>query len=46
MGAGLATVITPTDYTRHQQFNGALRVLPDLSGVTLATLQGWHRSAG
>lgn len=44
--AGLATVITPTDHTRHHNFDGALRVLPDLAGVELATLQGWHRSAG
>jgi HAD superfamily hydrolase (TIGR01509 family) len=46
VAARLATVITPTDYTRHHDFTGALRVLPDLSGVALATLQGWHRSAG
>ncbi len=43
--AGLATVITPTDYTRHQDFSGALRVLPDLTGVTVATLRAWHRGA-
>ncbi len=43
--AGLATVITPTDYTRHQNFQNALRVLPNLAGVTLAQLRSWHQSA-
>jgi beta-phosphoglucomutase-like phosphatase (HAD superfamily) len=40
-GAGLATIITPTRYTAHHDFSGALRVLPDLSEVTLAQLQHW-----
>ena len=43
--AGLATIITPTDYTRHQNFQQALRVLPNLAGVTLAQLRSWHQSA-
>jgi HAD superfamily hydrolase (TIGR01509 family) len=42
--AGLATVITPTDYTRHQNFQNALRVLPSLAGATLAQLRSWHQS--
>jgi HAD superfamily hydrolase (TIGR01509 family) len=42
--AGLATVITPTDYTRNQNFRSALRVLPNLAGVTLAQLRSWHQS--
>jgi HAD superfamily hydrolase (TIGR01509 family) len=43
--AGLSTVITPTSYTSHQNFKDALRVLPDLSGVTLAQLRLWHAAA-
>jgi len=42
-GAGLATIVTPTRYTAHQDFSAALRVLPDLSGVTVAQLREWHR---
>ncbi len=40
--AGLATVITPTAYTAHHDFGAALRVVPDLSQVTLAQLRHWH----
>ncbi len=42
--AGLASVITPTRFTAHHDFKGALRVLPDLGEVRLATLQDWWRS--
>jgi beta-phosphoglucomutase-like phosphatase (HAD superfamily) len=42
--AGLATVITPTHYTQHHDFSAALRVLPDLSGVTVAALAQWHHA--
>lgn len=40
--AGLSSVITPTRYTAQQDFSGALRLLPDLSHVTLAQLRRWH----
>lgn len=40
--AGLATLITPTRYTAHNDFHGALRVVPDLSHVDLAQLRLWH----
>jgi len=40
--AGLATLITPTRYTAHNDFRAALRVLPDLSQVDLAQLRHWH----
>jgi HAD superfamily hydrolase (TIGR01509 family) len=40
--AGLATVITPTRYTAHHDFAGALRVVPDLSQAGLAQLRQWH----
>ncbi len=42
---GLATVVTPNGFTAHHDFRGALRVLPDLSGVTLAALRAWHAEA-
>jgi HAD superfamily hydrolase (TIGR01509 family) len=40
--AGLATLITPTRYTKHNDFDAAMRVVPDLSHVDLAQLQLWH----
>jgi beta-phosphoglucomutase-like phosphatase (HAD superfamily) len=42
--AGLATVITPTQYTRHHDFAKAMRVVPDLGGVDLTQLQQWHQA--
>lgn len=42
--AGLATLITPTQYTRHHDFSRALRVLPDLGQTRLADLQRWHQA--
>jgi HAD superfamily hydrolase (TIGR01509 family) len=44
-GAGIATVITPTHFTAHHDFGGALRVLPDLAGVTVNDLQDWSCKA-
>jgi len=41
-GAGLATVITPTGFTADHDFSGALKVLPNLQGVTVADLKTWH----
>jgi HAD superfamily hydrolase (TIGR01509 family) len=43
--AGLATIITPNSFTAHQNFDGALRVLPSLRGVTVAHLRAWHAGA-
>lgn len=40
--AGMDTVITPTAFTRHHDFEGALRVLPSLEGLSLDTLAGWR----
>ncbi|MHB1110230.1 MAG: HAD-IA family hydrolase [Devosia sp.] len=31
VGAGIRTVVTPSIYTRHQDFSAAIQVLPDLS---------------
>lgn len=42
MAAGLPTIITPNSFTEHQDFTGALRVLPSLQGVTVAHLREWH----
>lgn len=43
--AGLATAVTPNAFTAHQDFTGALRVLPSLLGVTVADLRDWHAAA-
>jgi HAD superfamily hydrolase (TIGR01509 family) len=40
--AGLKTVITPNSFTEHQDFSGALRIVPDLSQVNVARLREWH----
>ncbi|MCX7149238.1 MAG: HAD-IA family hydrolase [Rhodocyclales bacterium] len=45
LAAGLATVITPTDYTRDHDFAGALAVLPDLGRVAVPLLRRWHEIA-
>jgi HAD superfamily hydrolase (TIGR01509 family) len=42
MAAGLPTLITTNSFTEHQDFTGALRVLPSLEGVTMAHLREWH----
>lgn len=43
--AGIATVITTNVFTAHHDFTGALRVVPDLSQVTLAHLHEWQNSS-
>ncbi|MBA4257213.1 MAG: protein CbbY [Polaromonas sp.] len=43
--AGLPTVITPTSYTQHHDFSGALRVVTDLGAVSLGHLRTWHAEA-
>jgi beta-phosphoglucomutase-like phosphatase (HAD superfamily) len=40
--AGLDVVITPTRFTQHHDFRGALRVLPSLEGVAVADLRAWR----
>ncbi len=44
IGAGLATLITPNSFTAHHDFTGALRVVPNLQGITLAQLRDWHQA--
>jgi len=45
LGAGVPTVVTVNDYTRGQDFTGALAVLPDLSGTGLSALRKLHAGA-
>lgn len=44
LAAGLPTLITPNRFTAHHDFTGALRVLPNLQGITLAQLSAWHQA--
>jgi len=39
--AGLSTIVTPNSFTAHHDFSGALKIVPDLSQVTLSQLQPW-----
>jgi beta-phosphoglucomutase-like phosphatase (HAD superfamily) len=39
--AGLACVVTPTEFTIDENFASALRVVPSLRGVSLQVLQSW-----
>ncbi len=45
LGAGLATVVTPCDYTRGQDFSGAAAVLDSLEGLAMPQLQAWLSAA-
>ena len=40
--AGLAVVVTPNAFTKHQDFAGALQMLSNLQNVTLEQLCAWH----
>jgi len=41
LAAGVAVVVTPTHFTAHQDFTGAVAVRPSLQGVTLLQLRAW-----
>ena len=45
LGAGLATIVTPCDYTRGQDFGGATAILDSLEGLALPRLQAWLSGA-
>jgi len=45
LAAGLPTVITPNRFTQHHDFAGAMRIVPDLAGTTVADLRIWHAQA-
>lgn len=40
--ADLPTIVTPNAFTAHHDFTGALRIVPNLEGVTVADLRAWH----
>lgn len=42
ISAGLPVLVTPNSFTAHHDFTGALKVLPDLSQVTVDLLREWH----
>jgi hypothetical protein len=42
MAAGLQTIITKNSFTEHHDFSGAVAVLPDLAGCSLAQLVSLH----
>lgn len=42
ISAGLPVLVTPNSFTAHHDFSGALKVLPDLSQVTVDLLREWH----
>jgi HAD superfamily hydrolase (TIGR01509 family) len=44
IAAGVPTLVTPSHFTHHQDFRGAMRVVPDLSEVDVARLREWHAS--
>lgn len=46
LAAGIPTVITVSDYTAHESFNGARMVLPPGTPLTLEQLRLWHATAG
>ena len=41
---GLATVITPTQFTAHHDFREAMRVVTQLTGLDIPLLKDWHQS--
>jgi HAD superfamily hydrolase (TIGR01509 family) len=43
VSAGLKTIVTPNNFTAHHDFMGALRVLPNLEGVSVEQLRTWHQ---
>lgn len=42
--AGLATIITPTQFTAHHDFREAMRVVTDLAGLHVPLLTDWHQA--
>lgn len=45
IAAGIPTLVTPSHYTHHQDFRGAMRVVPDLADVDVDRLVEWHGAA-
>lgn len=44
--AQVPVLVTPNAFTAHHAFTGALRVIADLGGVSVADLRAWHADAG
>ena len=44
VAAGIKTIITPNNFTSHHDFTEALRVLPNLEGVSVEQLRTWHQA--
>ena len=42
ISAGLPVLVTPNSFTAHHDFTGALKVLPDLSQLSVDLLRDWH----
>ena len=42
LGAGIPVLVTECFWTGHDDFTGAMTVLPDLEGIDLARLEHWH----
>jgi len=45
LAAGIPTVVTLSEYTLHENFDGARMVLPQAELITLEQLRLWHASA-
>jgi beta-phosphoglucomutase-like phosphatase (HAD superfamily) len=43
--AGLPVIVTPNSFTAHHEFNGALKILPDLGNTSVEQLRSWHAAA-
>jgi len=46
LAAGIPTVVTVSDYTINENFEGARMVLPQADRITLEQLRLWHSTAG
>lgn len=46
LAAGIPTVVTVSDYTLNENFEGARMVLPEADRLSLEQLQHWHATAG
>jgi HAD superfamily hydrolase (TIGR01509 family) len=44
-GAGLPVIVTPSEFTAHHDFKGAVCTLQSLEGVTIRDLRQWHANS-
>jgi len=45
LAADLNTIVTVNSFTKHHNFSGALKVLPNLADVDIEQLRSWHSEA-